>query len=159
MDRVVAGLSAQGLAASTRRGYVQAFKAFHAFLVARKASEIEAMFGVRLVNPVDDLDAARHVGADFPSVSPPPGPERMEEFFDFLKERIARARKYTAAGRDYACSGRCSGWAAGGGVRFAGPGRRALRPGAVRQAACPVRQGARTLGPRRGGCRCWTAWT
>jgi integrase/recombinase XerD len=102
VDRVVAGLSAQGLAASTRRGYVQAFKAFHAFLVARKAGEIEAVFGVRLVNPVDEFNAARHVGADSPSVSPPPGPERMEEFFDFLKERIAGARKYTAAGRDYA---------------------------------------------------------
>ncbi len=102
VDRVVAGLSAQGLAASTRRGYVQAFKAFHAFLVARKAAEIEAVFGVRLVNPVDEFNAARHVGADSPSVNPPPGPERMEEFFDFLKERIAGARKYTAAGRDYA---------------------------------------------------------
>jgi len=52
VDRVVAGLSAQGLAASTRRGYVQAFKGFHAFLVARKASEIEAAFGVRLECPV-----------------------------------------------------------------------------------------------------------
>src|ERR1700758_3001518 len=41
VDRVVAGLSAQGLAASTRRGYVQAFKGFHGFLVARKAGEIE----------------------------------------------------------------------------------------------------------------------
>src|SRR6266568_4362319 len=102
VDRVVAGLSAQGLAASTRRGYVQAFKGFHAFLVARKASEIEAVFGVRLVNPVDEFNAARHVGADSPPVNPPPGPERMEEFFDFLKERIAGARKYTAAGRDYA---------------------------------------------------------
>ena len=102
VDRVVAGLSAQGLAASTRRGYVQAFKGFHAFLVARKAAEIEAVFGVRLVNPVDEFNAARHVGADSPSVHPPPGPERMEEFFDFLKERIAGARKYAAAGRDYA---------------------------------------------------------
>ena len=102
VDRVVAGLSAQGLAASTRRGYVQAFKGFHAFLVARKASEIEAASGVRLVNPVDEFNAARHVGSDSPSVNPPPGPERMEEFFDFLKERIAGARKYTAAGRDYA---------------------------------------------------------
>ena len=102
VDRVVAGLSAQGLAASTRRGYVQAFKGFHAFLVARKASEIEAAFGVRLVNPVDEFNAARHVGSDSPSVNPPPDPERMEEFFDFLKERIAGARKYTAAGRDYA---------------------------------------------------------
>jgi integrase/recombinase XerD len=102
VDRVVAGLSAQGLAASTRRGYVQAFKGFHSFLVARKASEIEAAFGVRLVSPVDEFNAARHVGADSPSVNPPPDPERMEEFFDFLKERVAAARKYTAAGRDYA---------------------------------------------------------
>src|SRR5258708_30284918 len=96
VDRVVAGLSAQGLAASTRRGYVQAFKAFHAFLVARKAGEIEAVFGVRLVNPVDEFNAARHVGAGSPSGSPPPGPARMGEVFDFLQERIARARQDTA---------------------------------------------------------------
>jgi integrase/recombinase XerD len=102
VDRVVAGFAAQGLAASTRRGYVQAFKGFHAFLVARKAVEIEAVFGVRLADPVDEFNAARHVGADSPSVSPPPGPVRMESFFDFLKERIASARKYGAAGRDYA---------------------------------------------------------
>ena len=102
VDRVVAGLAAQGLAASTRRGYVQAFKGFHAFLVARKAAEIEAVFGVRLADPVDEFNAARHVGADSPSVSPPPCPQRMEGFFDFLKERIASARKYAAAGRDYA---------------------------------------------------------
>ena len=102
VDRVVAGLSAAGLAAPTRRGYVQAFKGFHAFLVARKAGEIEAAFGVRLVSPVDEFNAARHVGSDSPSVNPPPSPVRMEEFFDFLKERIAGARKYTVAGRDYA---------------------------------------------------------
>jgi integrase/recombinase XerD len=102
VDRVVAGLAAQGLAASTRRGYVQAFKGFHAFLVARKAAEIEAVFGVRLADPVDEFNAARHVGADSASASPPPCPQRMEGFFDFLKERIASARKYGAAGRDYA---------------------------------------------------------
>src|ERR1039458_9014950 len=85
VDRVVAGLSAQGLAASPR-----------------KARGVGAVLGVRLVTPVDEFSAARHVGADSPSVNPPPDPERMEEFFDFLKERIASARKYTAAGRDYA---------------------------------------------------------
>ena len=69
VDRVVAGLVAQGLAASTRRGYVQAFKGFHAFLAARKATEIEAAFGVRLVDPVDEFNAARHVGADSPRPS------------------------------------------------------------------------------------------
>lgn len=102
VDRVVAGLSAQSLGASTRRGYVQAFKGFHRFLVARKAPEIEATFGVRLVDPVDEFNAARHVGTDSPSMNAPPSPERMEEFFEFLKGRIGTARKYSAAGRDYA---------------------------------------------------------
>jgi site-specific recombinase XerD/DNA-binding Xre family transcriptional regulator len=102
VDRVVGELAAQGLAASTRRLYVQVFKNFHAFLVARKAAAIEAAFGVRLDSPVDEFNAARHVGADSPSAIPPPGPERLEDFFAFLRERIAGARKYAAAGRDYA---------------------------------------------------------
>jgi site-specific recombinase XerD len=102
VDRVVAGLAGQGLAASTRRGYVQAFKGFHGFLVARKAAEIEAAFGVRLVDPVDEFNSARHVGVDSPSAKPPPSPERLEGFFEFCKERIATARKYGATGRDYA---------------------------------------------------------
>ena len=102
VDRVVGGLAAQGLAASTRRGYVQAFKGFHAFLATRKAGEIEVLFGVRLVDPLDEFNASRHVGNDSPSVKPPPSPERLEEFFDFLKGRIAGARKYAVAGRDYA---------------------------------------------------------
>ena len=102
VDRVVGELAAQRLAASTRRGYVQAFKGFHAFLVARKAAAIEAAFGVRLADPVDEFNAARHVGADSPSVGPAPAPERLEDFFGFLRERVASARKYAAAGRDYA---------------------------------------------------------
>lgn len=102
VDRVVAGLVGQGLSAATRRGYVQTFKGFHAFLSSRKAEEIEAAFGVRIVDPVDGFNAARHVDSSSPSATAPPSPERMEEFFDFLKERIAGARKYAAAGRDYA---------------------------------------------------------
>ncbi|RPF26002.1 tyrosine-type recombinase/integrase [Georgenia muralis] len=102
VDRVVAGLVEQGLSAATRRGYVQAFKGFHAFLSARKAGEIETVFGVRLVDPVDDFNAARHVDSSSPSAIAPPDDERMEEFFDFLKQRIAGARKYAVAGRDYA---------------------------------------------------------
>jgi integrase/recombinase XerD len=95
-------LVARGAAASTRRGYVQAFKDFHRFLVARKAAEIEATFGVTLDDPVDEFNAARHVGNDSPSTRPPPTPERMDEFFGFLRDRIATARKYSPAGRDYA---------------------------------------------------------
>lgn len=102
IDRVVAELVAKGMAPSTRRGYVQAFKDFHRYLVARKAPEIEATFGIRIVDPLDEFNAARHVGNDSPSSRPPPVPERMEAFFDFLRERIATARKFGPAGRDYA---------------------------------------------------------
>ena len=102
VDRVVGVLVARGMAASTRRGYVQAFKDFHRFLVARKASVIEATFGVVLDDPVDEFNAARHVGNDSPSTRPPPTPERMEGFFAFLRHRVATARKYGSAGRDYA---------------------------------------------------------
>ncbi|GGZ86892.1 hypothetical protein GCM10010371_53600 [Streptomyces subrutilus] len=45
----------------------QIFKGFHRFLQARKAVQIEAAFGVRLVCPVDEFYASRHVGDDFPA--------------------------------------------------------------------------------------------
>ncbi|MBK8469533.1 MAG: site-specific integrase [Candidatus Phosphoribacter sp.] len=102
VDAMVAALAEDGLAASTRRGYVQAFKGFHRFLQVRRAAEIEALFGARLSCPVDEFNAARHVGDDSPAVLPPPTPARVEEFFEFLKGRIATARKYAPAARDYA---------------------------------------------------------
>lgn len=102
IDRVVGELVARGMAASTRRGYVQAFKDFYRFLVVRKAAVIEATFGVVLEDPVDEFNAARHVGNDSPSTRPPPTPERMDAFFEFLRGRVATARKYGPAGRDYA---------------------------------------------------------
>lgn len=102
IDRVVGDLAVAGRAASTRREYVQIFKGFHRFLQARRAAEIEAAFGVRLVCPVDEFNASRHVGDDSPDLLPPPTPERVTEFFDFLKTRIATARKYGPAARDYA---------------------------------------------------------
>lgn len=102
IDRVVGGLAAVGMATSTRRGYVSVFKGFFSFLLERKAAQIEATFGVRLVDPVDTFNAARHVGTDSPHVAPPPTPQRMEAFFGFLRERVATARVFAAAGRDYA---------------------------------------------------------
>jgi integrase/recombinase XerD len=102
VDRLVGGLAAEGLSAATRRGYVQSFKGFYRFLQVRRASAIESAFGVRLVCPVDEFNASRHVGDDSPALAPPPSPERIEEFFGFLKGRIATARKYAPAARDYA---------------------------------------------------------
>ena len=72
------------------------------FLEVRKAVEIEAAFGVRLVCPVDEYNSSRHVSNDSPAQDPPPAPERVKEFFGFLKTRIGTARKYAPAARDYA---------------------------------------------------------
>lgn len=102
IDRVVGELAVAGRAASTRREYVQIFKGFHRFLQARKAAEIEAAFGIRLVCPVDEFNASRHVGDDSPAVLAPPTPERVDVFFEFLRGRIVTARKYAPAARDYA---------------------------------------------------------
>jgi site-specific recombinase XerD len=102
IDRVVGGLATVGMATSTRRGYVSVFKGFFTFLLARKAAEIEALFGERLIDPVDEFNAARHVGNDSPEVVAPPTAQRMDAFFAFLRDRIATARVFAAAGRDYA---------------------------------------------------------
>ncbi len=102
VDRLVGELAAEGLAVATRRGYVQAFKGFYRFLQVRRAPAIEAAYGVRLVCPVDEFNASRHVGDESPALAPPPTPERIDEFFGFLRERIATARKYAPAARDYA---------------------------------------------------------
>jgi integrase/recombinase XerD len=102
VDRVVGELASSGRAVSTRRNYLQVFKGFHRFLEIRKAAEIEAAFGVRLACPLDEFNAARHVGDDSPATEAPPTPERVAAFFEFLKQRIATARKYAPAARDYA---------------------------------------------------------
>ena len=102
VDRVVGELATAGRATSTRRNYLQVFKGFYRFLEVRKAAEIEAAFGVRLVCPVDEFNSARHVSDDSPRQDPPPAPERVAEFFDFLRARIGTARKYGPAARDYA---------------------------------------------------------
>lgn len=102
IDRVVGQLASAGMATNTRRGYISVFKGFFGFLLARKAFEIEAFYGVRLVDPVDEFNAARHVGAGSPRELAPPTPVRLEVFFGFLRQRVATARVFAAAGRDYA---------------------------------------------------------
>jgi site-specific recombinase XerD len=102
IDRVVGELATVGMATSTRRGYLSTFKGFFTFLCARKVVEIEAMFGMRLADPVDEFNASRHVGTDSPHVLPPPTPQRLDTFFAFLRDRIATARVFGTAARDYA---------------------------------------------------------
>ena len=147
IDRVVGTLAAGGLAAVDARGYVQAFKGFHQFLVARKAAEIEAAFGVRLACPVDEFNASRHVGDDSPAQLPPPSAARLEGFFAFLRGRIATARKYGPAARDYALFRTLY----HAGLRadeasMLDQQRPAFRPGPVREAARAVREGGQDVG-------------
>lgn len=65
-------------------------RGFYRFLEARKAAEIEAAFGVRLCCPVDEFNAARHVGEEAGAAVAPPTPERVTEFFGFCKHRITQ---------------------------------------------------------------------
>jgi integrase/recombinase XerD len=102
VDAVVAALIDRGVGAVTRRDYVGTFKQFFAFLEARHAVEIESRFGTRLHDPLDVFHAGRHVSSDSPATRPPPTPERMEEFFVFLRARMETARKWTPPARDYA---------------------------------------------------------
>jgi integrase/recombinase XerD len=103
VDRVVGDLVGLGMAASTRRGYVQAFKGFYEFLLARKAPEIEALFGTApVLCPVDRFNSSAHVADASPASLLPPDVERLERFFAFLRNRVGTARKYAVAGRDYA---------------------------------------------------------
>lgn len=102
VDAVVGLLVERGVGPVTRRGYVGIFKQFFGYLLARHASEIDVRFGVRLVDPIDHLHAGRHVSSDSPATRPPPTPERMDAFFEYLRDRMATARKWTPIARDYA---------------------------------------------------------
>ncbi len=63
---------------------------------------LRVLDGRRLDVSVEQFNASRHVGDDSSDLLPPPTPERVAEFFEFLKTRIATARKYGPAARDYA---------------------------------------------------------
>ena len=148
VDRVVAGLVGQGLSAATRRGYVQTFKGFHAFLSARKAGEIEAAFGVRHGGPgrrVQRRTACRlqlAVGDRAAEPATDGGVLRLPQGTRCWGPQVRGGR---AGLRDvpHPVPRRL----AGGGDRVVGPRRRALRPRPVREDPRAFRQGSEDLGP------------
>ena len=160
VDRVVGSWAAAGIAASTRRTYLQAFKGFHEFLTARKASEIEAVFGVRLESPLDEFNAARHVACD----RRPRRRRRRRSGWrssssscgDGSPPRASSARP----GGIMRCTGRCITRACGRRRRPRWSCRTYISDGA--RSARSTSGSARAPRPRgrgRGGCRCWTGWT
>ena len=159
IDRVVGTWAAAGIAASTRRGYVQAFKGFHEFLVARKAAAARGGVRCSLESPLDEFNAARHVGNESASTKAPPTAQRLEEFFEYLRERIATARKFASAGRDYALF-RTLYHAGVRAEEAAALELGDLHFGRVRSASstCASARAPRRRALGHGGCRCSTGW-
>ena len=159
VDRVVGELVAQGLATATRRGYVQAFKGFHRFLVARKAAEIEAVFGVRLADPVDEFNAPGMSGM-IPGAVAAADAGAAGEFFEFMKDGSPPPASTGLRPGTMRCSGRCITPACGRRRprRWSMPTCTSV---AARSASCTCGSARPRTGPGRGrgGCRCSTAWT
>jgi integrase/recombinase XerD len=101
VDSMLAMLYERGTGAVTRRDYVATFKQFFDYLEARHAADISVRFGVRLANPIDRFQFGRHVADPAVLARTPPTPQRMEQFFGFVRDRMAVARKWVPWARDY----------------------------------------------------------
>ncbi|MFE2554354.1 tyrosine-type recombinase/integrase [Streptomyces sp. NPDC059355] len=102
VDEMLHALAVAGLAAGTRRQYLQMLRAFHTFVVQRYAVQVRALFGVPVGDGgLDRFNRVRHAGDDA-AVGPPPGTERLDAFFAFMRSQVAVASDYRAAARDYA---------------------------------------------------------
>ena len=102
VDELLAELTGAGLATSSRRNQLGDLIGFHRFVRARKASEVEARFGVVMVDPVDEFNSIVHVSDEAAASKVPPSVEQLDGFFDVLRARVGTARKYASAARDYA---------------------------------------------------------
>jgi site-specific recombinase XerD len=101
VDAMLHGLLLAGRAAATRRRYLDMLRAFHAFVRLRYASEIRALYGTTVGDPLDRFNRLRHVW-DEPARRLPPTAERLSSFFAFARARLTVTSEYPAAARDYA---------------------------------------------------------
>ncbi|MFF8513368.1 tyrosine-type recombinase/integrase [Streptomyces sp. NPDC015492] len=102
VDEMLHALAVAGLAAGTRRQYLQMFRDFHGFVARRYAAQVPALFGAPVGDGgLDRFNRVRHAGDDA-AVALPPGRERLDVFFAFARSRVAVAADYRAAARDYA---------------------------------------------------------
>ncbi|MCJ0875799.1 hypothetical protein [Streptomyces sp. AP-93] len=102
MDEMLHALAAVGLAPGTRRQYLQMLRAFHGFVAARYGAQVRAVFGVPVGDGgLDRFNHVRHAGDDA-AVGPPPGRERLQAFFSFVRSQVAVASDYRVMARDYA---------------------------------------------------------
>ncbi|CAM5352888.1 tyrosine-type recombinase/integrase [Streptomyces canarius] len=87
--------------AGTRRRYLDMLRAFHTFVRLRYATEIRALYGQAVGDPLDRFNRLRHVRHE-PSRRLPPTAERLMAFFAHTRARLTTVSDYPAAARDYA---------------------------------------------------------
>lgn len=102
VNELLEEMTSAGLATSTKRSQLNDLLSFHRFVRTRKAAEVDAWFGLRLVDPIDEFNTIVHVSDEGGAARVPPSVERLDVFFETLRERIGSSRKYASAARDYA---------------------------------------------------------
>jgi site-specific recombinase XerD len=102
VNELLEEMTSAGLATSTKRSQLNDLLSFHRFVRTRKAAEVDAWFGLRLVDPIDEFNSIVHVSDERGAARVPPSVERLDVFFEVLRERIGSSRKYASAARDYA---------------------------------------------------------
>jgi integrase/recombinase XerD len=101
VDAMLHTLLVAGRSAGTRCRYLDMLRAFHTFVRLRYATQIRALYGMTVADPLDRFNRLRHVW-DEPSRQLPPTAERLVAFFAFARARLAVTSDYPAAARDYA---------------------------------------------------------
>jgi site-specific recombinase XerD len=114
VDAMLCQLLLAGRAAGTRRQYLQMLRTFHGFVRDRHATEIRALYGMAVGDPLDRFNRLRHVWDDTPRRLPPTA-ERLTAFFAFARALGGRVRLSgrgtglrTAAHTLYHCAPRVS---------------------------------------------------
>jgi integrase/recombinase XerD len=101
VDAMLHNLLLAGRTAGTRRRYLDMLRAFHTFVRLRYATEIHALYGTTVADPLDRFNRLRHVWDDTPRRLPPTV-GRLTAFFTFARARLTVTSDYPAAARDYA---------------------------------------------------------
>lgn len=89
----------RGLAKLTVRGKAGTLARFYTFLINRYESEIQAVTGYTLVQPIDEFN--RPARADYGIPRVPPREDEVEELFKRWRDSLADTRKFLPAARDY----------------------------------------------------------
>ena len=124
---------------STRTGRAAALTVYFQFLELRHKIELHNLTGRVIECPLDEMNRPRASAG--PQLRVPPAEAEVEQLFAGWREELSTCRKFAPAARNYAVARLAAdvGLADQRGPD-AGPGRRAVGAGPVRQAERPPRQ-------------------